>query len=416
MALSKKSAPCIERSNAFESRVMRETKTMPPRVIIVGGGFGGISAAKQLKSAAADILLIDRHNYHLFQPLLYQVATAALNPSDIAAPIRKIFRDQKNIKVAMGTVRGVDLDKKTVTLRGAKVPYDYLVLAAGATHSYFGNDEWQKEAPGLKTLDDATEIRRRFLIAFEAAEMETDAEARKAALTFVVVGGGPTGCELAGAMAEIAHNTIPTDFRNIDTTTARIILVQGGDRVLPSMPEELSRKAHRQLESLGVEVRLKQRVSQVTDDGVHCGDEFIPAQCVLWAAGVKGSPIGESLGVETDPSGRILVGEDLSIPDYPNAFVVGDQASASCGETGEAVPGVAQGAMQGGTYVGRLIDREIKALQSDQSKPERKPFVYLNKGNMATIGKNKAAQDRFMPVPEGDAPQRRVAPFAQSFL
>lgn len=366
-----------------------------PHVVIVGGGFGGVATAKQLKSTPADIRLVDKRNHHLFQPLLYQVATAALNPSEIASPIRKIFRNQKNIMVGMGEVTRVDLDKQHILVRDNPVPYDYLVLAAGATHSYFGNDHWRKDAPGLKTIDDATEIRRRFLMAFEAAELETDPEARKASLTFIVVGGGPTGCELAGAMAEIAHHTIPTDFRNIDTTTARIILIQGGERVLPSMDEKSSAAAKRQLEDLGVEVRLNQRVSEVTEDGVHCGDEFIPAQCVLWAAGVKGSPIGATLGVELDNAGRIKVEPDLSVPGYTNVFVIGDQAAAHCAKSGKQIPGVAQGALQGGTYVGKLIDREIRAKASKQEVPPRTPFTFFDKGNMATIGKNKAVAEAF---------------------
>ncbi|MEM9282859.1 MAG: NAD(P)/FAD-dependent oxidoreductase [Verrucomicrobiota bacterium] len=371
------------------------TGTNRPKILIVGGGFGGVAAARQLKSTRADIGLIDRQNYHLFQPLLYQVATAALNPSDIASPIRKIFRRQKNIVVGMGTARSVDVGEQRLHVNETSLPFDYLVLAAGATHSYFGNDTWQGDAPGLKTIDDATDIRRRFLQAFEAAEVETDPHERRAALTFVVVGGGPTGCELAGAMAETARKTIPSDFRNVDTKTARVILVQGNDRVLPGMSEESSASALRQLESLGVEVRLNQRVSKIDDKGLKCGEEFIPARCVLWAAGVKGSPLGESLGTELDRSGRLIVEEDLTIPGHPNIFVVGDQAAAKCAKSGEPVPGVAQGAMQGGAYVGKLIHREICAKQNGDYPPTRKPFTYFDKGSMATIGKNKAVADAF---------------------
>ncbi|MEM9159646.1 MAG: NAD(P)/FAD-dependent oxidoreductase [Verrucomicrobiota bacterium] len=375
--------------------VENDADSRRPRVLIVGGGFGGVSAARQLKSTHAAIGLIDRQNYHLFQPLLYQVATAALNPSDIASPIRKIFRKQKNIVIGMGTVKSVDLAEQRLQVNDTYLPFDYLVLAAGATHSYFGNDGWKSDAPGLKTIDDATDIRRRFLQAFEAAEVETDPDARRAALTFVVVGGGPTGCELAGAMAEIARKTIPSDFRNIDTTTARIILVQGADRVLPGMSEESSASALRQLEALGVEVRLDQRVSEIDSKGVKCGEDFIPARCVLWAAGVQASPLGESLGVELDQSGRILVDKDLTIPGHPNVFVIGDQAAAKCSKSGKPVPGVAQGAMQGGTYAGKLIHREISAKQRGDAPPDREPFTYFDKGAMATIGKNKAVADSF---------------------
>lgn len=361
----------------------------------MGGGFGGVAAARQLKSTHADVGLIDRQNYHLFQPLLYQVATAALDPSDIASPIRKIFRRQKNIVVGMGTARSVDLVEQSVQVNETYIPFDYLVLAAGATHSYFGNESWQSKAPGLKTIDDATDIRRRFLQAFEAAEVETDPAARRAALTFVVVGGGPTGCELAGAMAETARKTIPSDFRTVDTKTARIILIQSSGRVLPGMSEDSSASALKQLESLGVEVRLNQRVSEVNDEGVKCGEEFIPARCVLWAAGVKGAPIGESLETELDRSGRLIVQEDLTIPGHPNIFVIGDQAAAKCSKSKKPVPGVAQGAMQGGAYVGKLIHREICAKRNGNPSPERKPFTYFDKGNMATIGKNRAVADAF---------------------
>ncbi len=363
------------------------------RVLVVGGGFGGIATVKQLKDAAADISLIDRKNHHLFQPLLYQVATAALNPADIAAPIRKIFRHQKNVSVAMGEVESVDLNQQEVMVAGTAVPYDYLVLAAGATHSYFGNDQWSRDAPGLKTIDDATEIRRRFLLAFEAAEIETDPKAREAHLTFIVVGAGPTGCELAGTMAEIAHDIIPSDFRNVDTTTARIILIEGADRVLPGMSEKSSKVAHQQLDELGVEVILNQFVTEVQADGVHCGDTFIPAQCVLWAAGVQGAKVGNTLGVELDRAGRVKVDNDLSIPGHPNVFVIGDQAAATCAKSGKPVPGVAQGALQGGSYVGKLIKREIKAKSTGQDIPQRRPFSYFDKGSLATIGKHRAVAE-----------------------
>lgn len=363
-------------------------KNTRSRVVIVGGGFGGVAAAKQLKKTDVDVVLIDRRNYHLFQPLLYQVATAALNPSDIAAPIRKIFRKQKNLRSILGEVENVDLEKKEITVKSQPMGYDYLVLAAGATHSYFGNDHWSDNAPGLKTLDDATEIRRRFLLAFEAAEVERDPVAKEACLTFVVVGGGPTGCEMAGAMAEVARS-IPDDFRHVDTKTARIILIQSGDRILKSFPNKSSDDAYDQLKDTGVEIMLHQRVTEVCSDGVMCGEEFIAANNVFWAAGVKASPLGDTLGTELDNSGRVIVEPDLSVTGHPKVFVIGDQASAKSAKTGEPVPGVAQGAIQGGDYVGEIIRREIE----DETWVERGEFNYFDKGNLATIGRNKAVAD-----------------------
>ncbi|NRB73296.1 MAG: NAD(P)/FAD-dependent oxidoreductase [Verrucomicrobiales bacterium] len=363
------------------------------RVVIVGGGFGGVAAAKPLRRSDVDIALIDRRNYHLFQPLLYQVATAALNPSDIAAPIRRIFRSQKNISVLMGEVVSADLENQLIVTEDQKIRYDYLVMAAGATHSYFGNDQWSETAPGLKKISDATKIRKQVLLAFESAEMETDPEAREACLTFVVIGAGPTGCELAGAMAEIAGQTIPKDFRHVDTTTARVILIEAAPRVLGAFPEKSSESALRQLEELGVEVLLNQMVTDVTPEGVSCGDTFYPARNVLWAAGVKASPIGETLGVELDRAGRVIVEEDLSVPGHPNVFVIGDQAAATDPKTEKLVPGVAQGAMQGGEYVGKLIREEVAALARGNEEPVRKPFSYFDKGNMATIGKHRAVAD-----------------------
>ncbi len=360
-----------------------------PRVVIVGGGFGGVAAAKKLRRSNVEIILIDRRNYHLFQPLLYQVATAALNPSDIASPIRQIFRKQKNVISAMGEVEKVDLANRRIYVKGQAISYDYLVLAAGATHSYFGNDQWSDAAPGLKTLEDATEIRRRFLLAFEAAEIEIDPDARRARLTFVVVGAGPTGCELAGTMTEVARHTIPADFRKVDTKTARVILIQSGDRVLRTFHEESSKAAHRQLEKLGVEILLSQCVTEVRPDGVMCGDTFIPANNVFWAAGVRASPLSESLEIELDRSGRIKVDPDLSVPGYPNVFVIGDQAAAVDGQTGKPVPGVAQGAMQGGAFVGNIIRHEVEA----DSQLDRGVFTYFDKGNLATLGRNKAVAD-----------------------
>ena len=359
-----------------------------PRVVIVGGGFGGIAVARQLRKADAEVVLIDRRNYHLFQPLLYQVATAGLDPSDIAAPIRRIFRKQKNLRSILTRADSVNLEECKVHMPDQCIRYDYLVLAAGATHSYFGNDHWAKFAPGLKTLDDATEIRRKFLLSFEAAEVECDPEARKALLTFVVVGGGPTGCEMAGAMAEVARS-IPDDFREVDTSTARVILIQSGDRVLKSFPQKSSDAAYDQLKELGVEMKLGKRVTEVREDGVMCGDEFIAANNVLWAAGVKASDLGGSLGVEQDRSGRVIVEKDLSVPGHSKVFVIGDQAAAKDVRTGNPVPGVAQGAIQGGNFVGKVIRKELKQDQ----EIERGEFRYFDKGNLATIGRNRAVAD-----------------------
>ncbi len=375
--------------------LMLDSTSNKPRIVIVGGGFGGVATAKALGDIDAEIGIVDKRNYNVFQPLLYQVATAALNPSDIATPIRRIFRHQKNVNVALGEVERVALDEQQVYVEGEPVHYDYLVLAAGCNHAYFGHEEWEEFAPGLKTIEDGSEIRRRMLLAFEAAELETDPEACRSCLTFVVVGGGPTGCELAGALSEIAHKSIPEDFRHVDTTTARVILLEGGDRLLPSMPEKCSRDALKHLEELKVEVRLKTYASDVRKDGVQAGDEFIPTKNILWAAGVAASPLGKSLGVELDKAGRVVVEPDLSVPGHPNVFVIGDQAAAQSAKNGQPVPGVAQGAMQGGTYVGRLIRAELQAKEAGHQQPNRKAFSYFDKGNMATIGRSKAVADIF---------------------
>jgi NADH dehydrogenase len=361
-----------------------------PRVVILGGGFGGLDAAKALRRAPVDVILIDRRNHHLFQPLLYQVATASLSPADIATPIRKILSRQRNVQVILAEARAVDTARRRVLLSEGKLEYDYLVVATGATHSYFGHDEWSPLAPGLKTIEDATEIRRRFLIAFEAAEVEKDPEARRAQLTFVVVGGGPTGVELAGAMAEIARTEIPRDFRAIDTTTTRVILIEGQPRLLAAFPEESSRAAQQQLEQLGVEVMLNSTVTQVDQNGVMVGDRRIDAACVLWAAGVRASPLGQTLGAPTDRAGRVQVQEDLSLPGRPEVFVIGDLATAQDRKTGKPVPGVAPAAKQMGDYVGRLIAREAAARQEGRPAPARAPFQYKDTGSLATIGRNRA--------------------------
>jgi NADH dehydrogenase len=359
----------------------------PPKVFIVGGGFAGIAAAKALCRAPVEVTLIDRRNHHVFQPLLYQVATASLSPADISSPIRTILRGQRNCQVVLADVVGVDPARRRLLVHGGYVEYDYLVLAAGATHSYFGHDEWAPMAPGLKSLEDATEMRRRILLAFESAEYEGSLEARRAALTFGIVGGGPTGVELAGAIKEIAGQTLPKDYKHIDTRTTRVIVFEGGDRLLPAFPEKLSERAKRDLERMGVEVRLKSIVTNITPEGLYVGDEFIPVRNVFWAAGVRANPIGKSLGVPLDRAGRVIVGPDLAIPGHPEVFVTGDMAAARSADTGEPVPGVAQGGIQMGRYAGQVIAAEVSGL----AKPiERRPFVYKDKGSMAVIGKAKA--------------------------
>ncbi|CAN5767115.1 NAD(P)/FAD-dependent oxidoreductase [soil metagenome] len=354
-----------------------------PHVVIIGGGFGGLYCARALRRAAVRITVIDRRNFHLFQPLLYQVATASLSPADIAVPIRTILRRQKNTEVWMGAVADIDGGAKLVHLEdGAAVSYDYLVLATGATHAYFGHDEWAAYAPGLKTIDDATELRRRFLLAFEAAEREADPVAQRRLLTFVIVGAGPTGVELAGAMAEIARQVMPADFRSVDTTTTRIVLVEGLDRVLPTYPEDLSAKAQRQLERLGVEVRTSSLVTAIEHDRVCIGEDVIAAGNVFWAAGVAASKLGARLGVPTDRAGRVIVEPDCSAPGHRELFVVGDLASAARPD-GSPVPGVAQGAMQMGTHAARQILRDLRGQP-------RRPFRYFDKGDLATIGRAAA--------------------------
>jgi NADH dehydrogenase len=357
------------------------------RVVIVGGGFAGLEAAKALARAGADVevVLVDQRNHHLFQPLLYQVATASLSPADISAPIRKVLRHQRNCQVVMAKVLSVDVGQRRVVIEGGQIPYDYLVLAAGATHSYFGHDDWAKVAPGLKSVEDATELRRRILLAFEDAEYEPDEAARRSALTFAIVGGGPTGVELAGAIKEIAGQTIPRDYRHIDTRTTRVILFEGEDHLLPTFAPVLGRKAKDSLEQLGVEVRLKQRVSDVTADGVKVGDEAIAARNVFWAAGVTANAIGATLGAPCDRAGRVIVGPNLSIPGHPEVFVVGDLAAAKSADTGEPVPGMAQGAIQMGRYAGHQIAAEL----AGKAAP-RPPFVYKDKGMMAVIGRSRA--------------------------
>jgi len=355
-----------------------------PHVVILGGGFAGLACARALRGAPVRITLVDRSNHHLFQPLLYQVATAALSPADIAMPIRSILRRQQNAEVWMGEVKKIDVARREVELRDGSLSYDYLVVATGATHAYFGHDEWAPHAPGLKTIDDAVEIRRRFLLAFEAAEREADPEARRRLLTFAIVGAGPTGVELAGAMAEIAREVMPRDFRSIDTTTTRIILLEGGPRVLPAYTPSLSEKARRQLENLGVEVRTGAQVTKIEKGTVWIGSEAIAAGNVFWAAGVAASPLGAQLGAPLDRAGRVLVDPDLSLPGHPEVFVAGDLASVM--QDGKPVPGVAPAALQMGRHVAQNIRADLGGRPRDQ-------FRYLDKGNLATIGRAAAVAE-----------------------
>jgi NADH dehydrogenase len=362
------------------------TTSAVPRVVVIGGGFGGLTAARALKKAPVEVLLIDRRNHHVFQPLLYQVATAALSPGDIAAPIRWILRHQPNARVWMGDVGSIDPATKLVHLNdGTQVHYDYLIVAAGATHAYFGHDEWHLHAPGLKTLEDALDARRRVLLAFEQAEREKDRAKQRRLLTFVVVGGGPTGVEMAGSLAEISRHALANDFRDIDPESARVILIEGGPNILGAYPEDLSLFARRSLERLGVNVWTGSVVTNVTEGKVHVGGETIEAGTILWAAGVSASPLGAKLGVPLDRAGRVLVNNDLTVPGFPDIFVIGDLAALK-GQDDRWLPGVAQVAIQQGRLAAANLRRRIKgeALQ---------PFRYRNLGNLATIGRNKAVAD-----------------------
>ena len=355
-------------------------------IVIVGGGFAGLYTARGLAGADARLTVVDRHNYHLFQPLLYQVAMAALNPSDIAAPIRAILRRQKNATVLLGDVTSVDVSARRLALAdGGTLSYDHLVLATGATHSYFGHPEWERFAPGLKTIDDALEIRRRVLLAFESAERETDPELQQAWLTFVVIGAGPTGVELAGALSEIARHTMTRDFRRIRPESARVILLEGRERVLPPYPPSLSESARRQLAELGVEVITSAIVTDVNDREVCIGERTIATRTVLWGAGVQASPLAQSLGVPLDRAGRVLVEPDLTIPGHPEVFVLGDLAAVRQRD-GSFVPGVAPAAIQAGQHTARNLERAL------EGQPLR-PFEYRDKGSLATIGRAAAVAD-----------------------
>ncbi len=352
-----------------------------PRVAIIGGGFGGLGAARALRRAAVKVTLIDRRNHHLFQPLLYQVATAGLSPSDIATPIRRILRNQKNAEVLLAEARSIDLAERTITLDKGSVTYDYLIVATGARHSYFGHDEWSANAPGLKSIADALEIRRRVLSAFEEAEHETDLVRRHSWLTFVIVGAGPTGVELAGALCEIARHALAKDFRHIDPTQARVILLEGSPRVLPPYAPDLSEKARHQLVALGVDVRTGKVVTAIDADGVNMGAERIETHTVLWAAGVTGSRLGRALGVPLDRAGRVIVNPDLTIPGHPEVYVIGDLASLVI--NGVAVPGVAPAAMQEAEHAANNL---LRALRREPALP----FQYHDKGSLATIGRSAA--------------------------
>jgi NADH:ubiquinone reductase (H+-translocating) len=356
-----------------------------PHVVIIGAGFGGLYAARSLARAPVRVTVLDRRNHHLFQPLLYQVATGALNPADIAYPIRSVLRRQKNARVLLGDASRVDTAARRVEIDGDAIEYDYLIVATGATHSYFQHPEWEKLAPGLKTIEDALDIRRRVFLAYEAAEREPDPALRAEWLTFVVVGGGPTGVELAGTLSEIALHTLRRDFRSIDSTMARVLLIEGEDRVLPPYPPPLSDKARRQLERLGVEVRSGARVTGIDVHGVMVGEERIPARTVLWAAGVAASPLARSLGAPLDRAGRVAVEPDLSLAGHPEVFVVGDLAAAAR-KDGEPVPGVAPAAIQGGRHAARQIRRDLAGHA-------REPFRYRDKGSLATIGRAAAVAD-----------------------
>lgn len=356
-----------------------------PRVVIVGAGFGGLEAAKRLARAPVEVVVIDRRNYHLFQPLLYQVATAGLSPADIAQPIRGILGRKRNITIFMGRVTGVDTARRQVLMEKRHVDYDYLILATGARHAYFGHDEWEEWAPGLKKIDDATGIRRRILTAFETAETECDAAEHKRLMTFVVVGGGPTGVEMAGAIAELARRALVRDFRTIDPRQTRILLVEAGPRLLAAFPERLSAFAKRALERLGVEVRLGQAVTACGADGVMVGPEKIETRTVIWAAGVQASPAAQWIAADADRAGRIKVAADLSVPGHDGIFAVGDTALAM-GADGKPLPGIAPVAKQQGAYLARQIRDRLAGRTA-------KPFRYRNFGTMATVGRKAAVAD-----------------------
>ena len=364
---------------------MENPNTADPRVVIIGAGFGGLETAKHLGNKPVCVTVIDRTNYHLFQPLLYQVATAALSPADIAAPVRGVLGKFENIEVILAEAQAVDIQARTVRTAERQIHYDYLVVATGSRHSYFGHDEWEKLAPGLKSLEDAIEIRRRTLMAFEFAEKTEDPEARAAAMNFVIIGGGPTGVEMAGAIAEIARKTLAKDFRHIDPSTARVILVEGEKRLLAGYPEDLSASALKQLQELGVEVVLGVHAENLSENGLEVAGKFIPCRVKVWAAGNAASFIGKTLGVPIDRAGRVIVQDDLTIPGHPEVQVIGDLANFTW-KDGKPLPGVSPVAIQQGRHAATNILHMIAG-----AKPQR--FYYWDKGSMATIGRNRAVAD-----------------------
>ncbi len=364
------------------------TSSRPVRVVVVGAGFGGLSAAGTLAKGPLQVTVIDRRNYHTFQPLLYQVATAGLSPGDIASPIRSILRRHQNVEVLMSDVSSFDLDRRVAKIADSEVPYDYLVIAAGAGHSYFGHQDWEAFAPSLKTIEDALEIRRRILLAFELAERRAAAGQPPLPLNFVIVGAGPTGVELAGTLAEICRHALTHEFRTIDPARAHILLVEGGPKVLASYPDDLSRSALRQLQRLGVDVHTSTMVEKIEPGAVYFGDTRIEAAVILWAAGVAASPLGKKLGVPLDRDGRVIVHSDMSIPNHPEVFVIGDMAALK-DERGKLLSGVAQVAMQEGRFVAKLIRREVVSGPAEQ----RPAFHYHDKGSLATIGRAAAVAE-----------------------
>jgi len=383
----KRAALTEEKSRPGKTGAMpQETSEALPRVVIVGAGFGGLQAARALRNVPVQVTVIDRSNHHVFQPLLYQVATAALSPADIAAPIRSILRKQRHTSVILAEVTGVDAQGQRVLMHERSVPYDYLVVATGARHSYFGHDAWEPFAPGLKSLDDAAMVRRKILLAFEAAEIEADPEQRQALLTFVLVGAGATGVELAGALAELAHHALASDFRNIDPASARILLVEAAPRILLAFPTSLASKAERALTRLGVEVRTNASVEAIDAGGVLIAGKRLPTKTVIWTAGVAASSAGQWLHAEVDRAGRVKVMRDLSLPDHPQVFVLGDTASVS--QDGKPLPGVAPVAMQEGRYVASVLADRVAG------KAHLKPFRYRNKGNLATVGRSFGIVER----------------------
>lgn len=357
-----------------------------PRVVIIGCGFGGLFAARALRKADVELLVIDRNNYHLFQPLLYQVASAALSPADIAQPVRSILRHQRNALVMLGEVTDISLIDKSIKVGSSRIPYDYLLVASGAVDNYFGHADWKRYAPGMKEVEDATRIRSRLLLSFEGAEVEADPQERAAYLTFIIVGGGPTGVELAGAIKELAVDVVARDYRVADTRRARVVLIEAGKRLLPAFHPGSSQRALKQLQDLGVEVRLGEAVTEISEAGVKVGGEILPSRNVIWAAGVRASPLVEMLEVERGPGGRAKVLSDCSIPGHPDVFVIGDAAYFADANSGQVVPGVSQGALQMGRYVARVIMAELHG----DSRPRDQGFRYKDLGSMATVGKSRA--------------------------